>query len=148
MILLTGYRRCDGRQRFGGCSAWRTRFMGYEIVSARPYEPYRRAPVVVDVTKSRVCATMTSWSPWDNPSYCWVVICKNKRFHRHANTMFGHKIPLAETDAVSAPPAVSGPFVVQGDECGEEYTYRAEEVLRVELGLSESFVPHPLFRES
>jgi hypothetical protein len=36
---------------------------------------------------------------WDNPNYCWVVICKNEKAHRGANVMFGHKIPLGETQS-------------------------------------------------
>jgi hypothetical protein len=39
-----------------------------------------------------VAATMTSWSAWGQSSYCWAVICKNVRFHRHANVNSGHKI--------------------------------------------------------
>ncbi len=93
-------------------------------------------------------ATMTSWSNWDQSTYCWVVICKNARFHRHANTMFGHKIPLGETDAVTSPPAITGPFVARCDECGKEYSYVPEEVMRLELALPESFTPHPLFQNS
>jgi hypothetical protein len=88
---------------------------------------------------------MGAWSPWENPTYYWVVICKNKRFHRHANLLYGHKIPLGETDAVSDAPALGGAFVATCDECGEERSYEPEEVLRVELTLPESFAPHPLF---
>jgi hypothetical protein len=77
----------------------------------------------------------------------WSVICKNKRFHRHENTMFGHRIPLGETDACSPPPGIDGTFQVRCDECGEEYEYRPDEVLRVEQSLSASFAPHPLFRD-
>ena len=89
---------------------------------------------------------MGAWSPWENASYCWVVICKNKRFHQHTNVMFGHKIPLGETDAVSSPPALSGAFAVRCDECGEEHDYKPKEVLRFELELPASFTPHPLFK--
>jgi len=42
---------------------------------------------------------MSALDAWDNPTYCWVVVCKNIKFHKHENMMFGHKIPLAETDA-------------------------------------------------
>jgi hypothetical protein len=42
---------------------------------------------------------MSTLDTWANPSYCWVVICKNARAHRETNMMFGHKIPLGETDA-------------------------------------------------
>ena len=88
---------------------------------------------------------MGAWSPWDNASYCWVVICKNVKSHRHANLMAGHKIPLGETDAVEPPPAINGLFVVRCDDCGKEYSYGPEEILRFELELPASFAPHPLF---
>jgi len=90
---------------------------------------------------------MTSWSSRDQSAYYWVVICKNARFHRHANTMFGHKIPLGETDAVMVPPAISGPFVARCDECNKEYSYGSEDVMRLELTHPESFTPHPLFQD-
>ncbi len=88
---------------------------------------------------------MGSWSPWDDPSYYWVVICKNKRYHYHTNTLFGHKIPLGEADAVSPMPAIPRRFLVQCDECGQENSYQPKEVLRLELRHPESFTPHPLF---
>ena len=91
---------------------------------------------------------MTSWSPWNQSAYCWVVICKNVRFHRHANINSGHKIPLGETDAMTPPPAITSLFVVQCDECGKECSYGPEDVLRLELSLSEPFTPHPLFQNS
>ena len=91
---------------------------------------------------------MSSWSPWDDASYCWVVVCKNNRFHRHAGEKFAYKIPLAETDAVSDMPAISAPFPVRCPDCGEEYSYKPEDILRAELELLDSFTPHPLFRES
>jgi hypothetical protein len=91
---------------------------------------------------------MGTWSAWDDPGYCWIVICKNKSFHRHTNLMFGHKIPLGETDAVSPMPAVIiGPFRVACDECGKEYSFGPEEVLKVEMALPESFKACPLFRD-
>jgi len=89
---------------------------------------------------------METWSPWDNANYCWVVICKNKRFHKQSNTMFGHKIPLGETDAVSPPPSLSGLFQARCDECGQEYEYEPKGILRVELNIPVGFTPHPLFR--
>jgi hypothetical protein len=93
-------------------------------------------------------ATMSSWSPWEDANYCWVVVCKNKRFHRHAGAAFGYKIPLGETDAVSEKPDLSAPFLVHCPDCGEQYSYGADEVLKVESGVLESFAPHPLFRDS
>lgn len=74
-----------------------------------------------------------------------MVICKNAKAHRDTNIMFGHKIPLGETDAFQAVP-VGGPFVVQCDECGAEHSYEPVEVLRLELEVPESFTPHPRFR--
>jgi hypothetical protein len=88
---------------------------------------------------------MGARSPWINSTYCWVVICNNVKVHRHANVMYGHRVPLGETDAF-APPPISGPFVVQCDDCGKEYSYEPEHVLRVELELPASFAPHPLFQ--
>ena len=83
---------------------------------------------------------------WENSAYAWVVICKNKKFHRHINVMYGHKIPLGETDTYTAAPALSGPFTAKCDECGKEYSYEPGEVLRFELELPASFTPHPLFQ--
>jgi len=54
------------------------------------------------------------------------------------NVMFGHKIPMGETDSFEPVP-LSGPFLVQCDECGEEHSYEPEEVLRLEFELPESF---------
>ena len=90
---------------------------------------------------------MTAWNSWDQSNYYWVVICKNVKFHRHANLNSGHKIPLGETDAVTPPP-VANPFVANCDECGKEYSYGPEEILRLELAPPGSFTPHPLFRNS
>ena len=84
-------------------------------------------------------------SPWENPSYCWVVICKNTKGHSHDNLLFGHKIPLAETDAFESLP-VSGPLLVACDECGEEHSYEPEEIVRLEFEVSAGFATHPRFR--
>ena len=88
---------------------------------------------------------MGAWSPWENPDYFWVVICKNMKTHRETNVMYGHKIALGETDAL-APSPVSGPFVAKCDECGEERSYEPAEVLRFELERPSTFTPHPLFK--
>ncbi len=83
---------------------------------------------------------------YEADSYCWTVICKNKWFHRRENIRYGHKIPLGPTDAFMPPPALNGPFRVRCDGCGKQYEYKPTELLRFELELPESFVPHPLFR--
>jgi hypothetical protein len=88
---------------------------------------------------------MGAWNPWENPDYFWVVICKNAKAHRETNVMFGHKIPLGETDAFALLP-VRGPFVAKCDECGEERSYGPAEVLRLESERPSSFTPHPLFQ--
>jgi hypothetical protein len=88
---------------------------------------------------------MGASNPWENVSYCWVVICKNTKAHKNENMMIGHKIPLAETDAFEPMP-VSGPFLVQCDECSQENTYEPGEVLRLELELPVGFTAHPRFR--
>jgi hypothetical protein len=81
---------------------------------------------------------------YDSPCV-WVVLCKNHKFHHRHNVFFGHKIPLGETDAISPPPALDGRFEVRCDECGQEYSYKPKELVRVELDLPDSFTPHPLF---
>ena len=40
---------------------------------------------------------------------------------------------------------VSGPFLVQCDDCGEEHSYEPTEVLRLELEIPTGFVTHPRF---
>jgi hypothetical protein len=42
---------------------------------------------------------MWASAPWESPNYYWVVICKNTKAHQSESLLFGHKIPLAETDA-------------------------------------------------
>lgn len=83
---------------------------------------------------------------WDSSAYASVVICKNKKVHGHVNVNAGHKIPLAETDAFRPPRDLGGPFMVLCDECGKEYSYEPDEVLRLELELPRSFKPPPLFQ--
>jgi hypothetical protein len=88
---------------------------------------------------------MGAWSPWGDANYAWVVICQNKKFHRQTNLLYGHKIPLGETDAVSPAPVLGSAFLARCDECGEERSYEPDEVLRVEMNLPDAFTPHPLF---
>ena len=76
--------------------------------------------------------------------YCWVVVCKNHRFHRR-QSVYGHRIPLGQTDAISPRPALYDRLRIRCDNCSKEYSYEPAEVLRIELELPESFVPHPLF---
>ena len=78
-------------------------------------------------------------------SYYWAVICKSHTFHNRENRLFGHKILLGETDPYSPPPLVDAGFSVRCDDCGREHSYKASELVRVQLEYSESFVPHPLF---
>jgi hypothetical protein len=58
--------------------------------------------------------------------------------------MFGHRIPLAETDAFETLPA-TGSLMVQCDECGEEFLYEPSEVVRLEMEPPEGFTTHPRF---
>ena len=73
---------------------------------------------------------------WENSAYAWVVICKNKKAHRETNVLFGHKIPLGETDPYEPPPALDGPFTAYCDECGKEYSYDPGDVLEIRTGTS------------
>ncbi len=83
---------------------------------------------------------------WVDSHYCWVVLCKNHWFHLRQNIFFRHRIPLAETDPVAPRPSLEGRFRVQCDDCRKEYFYKPSEVLKYEQELSDSFTPHPLFR--
>ena len=80
--------------------------------------------------------------------YVWVVVCKNHRFHRRHNLFFGHKIPLGETDAFTPPPAIESLLTVRCDDCGQEYPYAPQDLVRMELQLPEVFTPHPFFLRS
>ena len=84
---------------------------------------------------------------WENPDYCWIVLCKNHWFHMRQSFLTRHRIPLAETDAVTPLPRLPKHFTVQCDQCRKRYTYKPEDVLRSELELPESFKPHHLFLE-
>jgi hypothetical protein len=83
---------------------------------------------------------------WEDNSYCWVVLCKNNWFHRRENLFYQHRIPLAETDIYTPPPALKNSFTVRCDECHKEYFYKPSEVLRHDQELPASFTPHPLFQ--
>jgi FtsZ-interacting cell division protein ZipA len=84
---------------------------------------------------------------WEDANYYWVVLCKNFWFHMRQNVFFRHKIPLGETDAVTPLPPLGKRFTVRCDECRKTYTYKPEDVRRIELELPKSFKPHPLFQE-
>jgi hypothetical protein len=85
---------------------------------------------------------------WEDSSYFWLVLCKNHWFHARKNLFFRHQILLAETDAFASRPPVNRPFKVRCDQCRKEYLYKPSEVMRIEHEPPESFIPHPLFRES
>ncbi len=84
---------------------------------------------------------------WVDCSYCWIVLCKNHWFHRRRNLFNVHRIPLGQTDAVSPRPTIAEPFRAHCDECGRGYIFKPSEVLRWEMDVPASFVPHPMFRE-
>jgi len=56
---------------------------------------------------------------WEDANYCWVVLCKNQRFHMRENFFFRHRISLAETDAVAPLPSLGRRFTVRCGECGK-----------------------------
>ncbi len=101
-------------------------------------------PAVATVTKREKVERKEMWV---DSHYCWVVLCKNHWFHLRQNLFFRHRIPLAETDPVSPRPSLEGRFRVQCDDCRKEYFYQPSEVLKYEQELSDSFTPHPLFRD-
>jgi hypothetical protein len=55
----------------------------------------------------------------------------------------GTRSRSAKTDAFSPPPALEGAFSVRCDECGQEYSYNAKDVARIEFALPARFIPHP-----
>jgi hypothetical protein len=59
--------------------------------------------------------------------------------------LFGHKIPLGETDKFATLPMVGRSFEAVCDECGKVHSYKPKEVLRMELKAPDVFTPHPLF---
>jgi hypothetical protein len=78
--------------------------------------------------------------------YFWLVVCKNHRFHHKGNIGYEHKILLGEADAYGTLPMLPEKIEIRCDNCGEEYSYKQKEVMRDEVQVSESFVPHPLFK--
>jgi hypothetical protein len=80
----------------------------------------------------------------DQEPYCWVVICKNRKFHDQQNIYSGHKIALCETDEFMPPPQIQQ-FTVRCDECGAEHLYLASDLVRLQIPLATYFKPHPLF---
>ncbi len=101
-------------------------------------------PAVATVTKREKVERKEMWV---DSHYCWVVLCKNHWFHLRQNLFFRHRIPLAETDPVAPRPSLEDRFRVQCDDCRKEYFYKPSEVLKYEQELSDSFSPHPLFRD-
>jgi len=79
------------------------------------------------------------------PDYFWVVTCRNDRFHQKENISYHHRILLGETDSYVSLPMLPVEFKVRCDSCGEEYSYSRKEVLRAEVRVRETFIPHPLF---
>jgi hypothetical protein len=79
--------------------------------------------------------------------YCWVVVCKNHRYHHKGNTSFEHRIVLGETDSYSPLPMLTADLRVRCDVCGEEYSYKPKDILRAEVDVPHNFEPHPLFRQ-
>lgn len=89
---------------------------------------------------------MSALSQWDGPSdYIWVVICKNDEFHIKNNSFSGYKIALGETDAFENPPEIGDGLKVRCDACGQENTYVADDVMRLQMQVAANFKPHPRF---
>jgi hypothetical protein len=81
---------------------------------------------------------------YESPCF-WVVLCKNHKYHKRQHLFSEHKIPLGEADAYMPPPALDGHITVRCDDCGQEYTYKSKDLVRYELELPDTFVPHPAF---
>jgi len=86
---------------------------------------------------------------WEDKTYFWVVLCKNRWFHMRESLSLNYRqrIPLGETDSIATCPIGNVTFNVRCDKCGKEYSYRVSDLLKFELDVSDSFTPHPLFRD-
>ena len=114
-------------------------------VSTAVPPPFPTAPPPLPLA-ARAARTLVSGDiGMSDCQYCWIVICKNHKFHRQRNLFSGHRILLGETDAFTPHPPIDRPLNVRCDDCGKEYTYRPSEVLRYQIDLPASFAPHPLF---
>ena len=76
------------------------------------------------------------------PITCFVLV------ETKCNTGYEHKILLGEADAYSSLPMLPDKIEVRCDGCGEEYSYKQKEIMRDEIQIPETFVPHPLFKFS
>ena len=108
--------------------------------------PGRRYVVEKNLTSS--CGELEAEPVEYTIDYFWVVICKNSRFRHKGNIGYEHTILLGEADAYSSLPMLPDKIDVRCDSCGEEYSYRAKEIMRDEIQIPETFVPHPLFKFS
>ena len=106
-------------------------------------EPVRAEPV--GSTSADTIRPSTLEDEEHTPDYFWVVTCKNDRFHRKENISYHHRILLGETDSYLPLPMLPVEFKVRCDSCGEEYSYSRREVLRAEVRVRETFIPHTLF---
>jgi len=66
---------------------------------------------------------------WEDSEYRWVVFCRNWWFHVRENILYGHRISLAETDAVASLPPLQDHFMVRCSKCGKEYRYEPSDVI-------------------
>lgn len=60
------------------------------------------------------------------------------RFHRKGNTSHEHHIPMGETDALSSLPMLTEQIRVRCDGCGEEHSYKPQEVMSAEIEVPET----------
>ncbi len=101
-------------------------------------------------TRAHFVTGVGSIKMWEDNRYFWVVLCKNRWFHirRSFSLNFKRRIILAETDSFSPLPMLTERIKVRCPDCGEEDSYKPNEILRAEIEVPEDFVPHPLFQQS
>ena len=85
---------------------------------------------------------MLGYRNMETHRYYWVVTCKNIEFHGDQNPFALRRIALAETDEPAPHPSAIGRFSVRCDECGREYSYEAQDILKW-IGKPTVFTPHP-----
>src|SRR6266480_6658937 len=66
-------------------------------------------------------------------------------FGRTFSSAIGSPLPRPPPSLLALP--LEGRFRVQCDDCRKGYFYKPSEVLKYEQELSDSFTPHPLFRD-
>ena len=72
-------------------------------------------------------------------------LVQESQISQTSKSVFRAQVRLGETDPFLPPPRLNGLINVRCDDCGQEYSYHLDDLLRVELELPDFFIPHPFF---